>query len=79
MARGESLQPILSLAEILSRKALAAWAYVLSKSKKEKRAEVSVSTLKQFQEEVGNINGIKGDNEISSGPVNIFVMIIILD
>ena len=67
--RGESLLPILLLVDILSRKA---WAYVLTKSKKEKRAEVNVSTLKKFQEEVGNINGIEGDNEFSSGPIKKF-------
>ena len=67
--RGESLLPILLLVDILSRKA---WAYVLTKSKKEKRAEVNVSTLKKFQEEVGNINGIAGDTEFSSGPIKKF-------
>jgi FAD synthase len=67
--RGESLLPILLLVDILSRKA---WAYVLTKSKKEKRAEVNVSTLKKFKEEVGNINGIEGDNEFSSGPIKKF-------
>jgi len=67
--RGESLLPILLLVDILSRKA---WAYVLTKSKKEKRAEVNVATLKQFQEEVGNINGLEGDNEFSSGPIKKF-------
>jgi hypothetical protein len=59
----------LLLVDTLSRKA---WAYVLTKGKKEKRAEVNVSTLKQFQEEVGNINGIEGDNEFSSGPIKKF-------
>ena len=67
--RGESLLPILLLVDILSRKA---WAYVLTKSKKEKRAEINVSTLKKFQEEVGNINGLEGDNEFSSGPIKTF-------
>jgi hypothetical protein len=58
--------PILLLVDMLSRKA---WAYVLTKSKEEKRAEVNVSTLKKFKEEVGNINGLEGDNEFSSGPI----------
>ena len=67
--RGETLQPILLLVDILSRKA---WAYVLTKSKKNKRAEVNVATLKEFQKEVVNINGLEGDNEFSSGPVKKF-------
>ncbi len=37
---------LLLLVDILSRKA---WAYVLTKSKKEKRAEVSVKTLEDFK------------------------------
>ena len=67
--RGDTLQPILLLVDILSRKA---WAYVLTKSKKEKRAEVNVATLQQFKAEVGNINGLTGDNEFSSGPIKKF-------
>ena len=67
--RGDTLTPILLLVDILSRKA---WAYVLTKSKKEKRAEVNVATLKEFQKEVGNINGLEGDNEFSSGPIKNF-------
>ena len=67
--RGDTLQPILLLVDILSRKA---WAYVLTKSKKEKRAEVNVATLQQFKAEVGNINGLEGDNEFSSGPIKKF-------
>ena len=67
--RGDTLTPILLLVDILSRKA---WAYVLTKSKKEKRAEVNVATLKEFQKEVGNINGLEGDNEFSSGPIKTF-------
>jgi hypothetical protein len=39
--QGDTLIPILLLVDILSRQA---WAYVLTKSKKEKRAEVSVKT-----------------------------------
>ncbi len=54
--RGEALIPILSLVDILSRKA---WAYVLTKSKKTKRADVSVATLQEFQAEVGFIKGIR--------------------
>ena len=67
--RGDTLTPILLLVDILSRKA---WAYVLTKSKKEKRAEINVATLKEFQKEVGNINGLEGDNEFSSGPIKTF-------
>ena len=67
--KSDTLIPILLLVDILSRKA---WAYVLTKSKKEKRAEVNVATLKEFQKEVGNINGLEGDNEFSSGPIKKF-------
>ena len=67
--RGDTSTPILLLVDILSRKA---WAYVLTKSKQEKRAEVNVATLKEFQKEVGNINGLEGDNEFSSGPIKKF-------
>ena len=52
--KSDTLIPILLLVDILSRKA---WAYVLTKSKKEK---------------VVNINGLEGDNEFSSGPVKKF-------
>ncbi len=52
---------------MLSRKA---WAYVLTKSKKEKRAEkVSVKTIQGFKDEVGLIRGLEGDNEFSSAPI----------
>ena len=64
--RGDTLIPILLLVDILSRKA---WAYVLTKSKQEKRAEVSVKTLKEFKNEVGQINGLTGDNEFSSAAI----------
>ena len=67
--RGETLIPILLLVDILSRKA---WAYVLTKSKKKKRAEVSVKTIQEFKNEVGIINGIEGDNEFSSAPIKKF-------
>ena len=67
--RGETLIPILLLVDILSRKA---WAYVLTKSKKEKRAEVSVKTLEEFKNEVGKINGLTGDNEFSSAAIRKF-------
>jgi hypothetical protein len=53
----------------LSRKA---WAYVLTKSKKEKRAAVSVKTLQEFKDEVGLITGLEGDNEFSSAAVKKF-------
>ena len=74
--RGDTLIPILLLVDILSRKA---WAYVLTKSQKEKRADVSVATLKEFQSEVGIINGLEGDNEFSSAPIKKIVKIMILD
>ena len=64
--RGDTLIPILLLVDILSRKA---WAYVLTKSKQEKRADVSVKTLENFKNEVGNINGLTGDNEFSSAAI----------
>jgi len=67
--RGDTLIPILLLVDILSRKA---WAYVLTKSKQEKRAEVNVATLQQFKAEVGNINGLTGDNEFASAPIKKF-------
>ena len=67
--KSDTLIPILLLVDILSRKA---WAYVLTKSKQEKRAEVNVTTLREFQKEVGNINGLEGDNEFSSGPIKNF-------
>ena len=44
--KSSTLIPILLLVDILSRKA---WAYVLTKSKKEKRAEVSVKTIQEFK------------------------------
>ena len=67
--RGKTLIPILLLVDILSRKA---WAYVLTKSKQEKRAEVSVKTLEEFKNEVGQINGLTGDNEFSSAAIRKF-------
>ena len=44
--RGDTLIPILLLVDVLSRKA---WAHVLTKSKKEKRADISVKTLENFK------------------------------
>ena len=67
--RSDTLIPILLLVDILSRKA---WAYVLTKSKKEKRADVSVATLKEFKDEVGFIKGLEGDNEFSSAAIKKF-------
>ena len=74
--KSETLIPILLFVDILSRKA---WAYVLTKSKKKKRAEVSVKTIQEFKDEVGLIRGLEGDNEFSSAPIKKFVMIMILD
>jgi hypothetical protein len=67
--KSETLIPILLFVDILSRKA---WAYVLTKSKKEKRAEVSVKTIQGFKDEVGLIRGLEGDNEFSSAPIRKF-------
>jgi hypothetical protein len=65
--QGDTSIPILLLVDILSRKA---WAYILTKSKKEKRAAVSVKTIQEFKDEVGLIRGLEGDNEFSSAAVN---------
>jgi hypothetical protein len=40
----------------------------LIKSKKKKRAEVSVKTIQEFKDEIGLIRGLEGDNEFSSAP-----------
>jgi hypothetical protein len=66
---GETLIPVLLLVDILSRKVCA---YVLSKSKKEKRAEISFKTLQNFKNEVGLIHGLEGDNEFSSTAIKKF-------
>jgi hypothetical protein len=58
--KSDTLIPILLFVDILSRKA---WAYVLTKSKKEKRAEVSIKTLEELKGEVGLIRALEGDNE----------------
>ncbi len=57
--KSETPIPILLYVDILSREA---WAYVLTKSKKEKRAEVSVQNIQGFKDEVGLIRGLGGDN-----------------
>ena len=67
--KSDTLIPILLLVDILSRKA---WTYVLTKSKKEKRADVSVKTLEIFKNDVGAINGLEGDNEFSSAAIKKF-------
>ena len=67
--KSETLMPILLLVDILSRKA---FAYVLPKSKKEKRAEVSVKTLETFKNDVGYIHGLEGDNEFGSAAIKKF-------
>ena len=67
--KGESLLPILLLVDILSRKA---FAYVLPKSIKEKRGDITVKTLESFKNEVGHINGLEGDNEFGSAAVKAF-------
>ena len=67
--KGESLLPILLLVDILSRKA---YAYVLPKSIKEKRGDITVKTLEELKNEVGHINGLEGDNEFGSAAVKTF-------
>ncbi len=67
--KAETLIAILLCVDILSRKA---WAYVLTKSQKKKRAEVSVKTIQKFKDEVGLIRGLEGDNEFSSDPITEF-------
>ena len=67
--KSETLMPILLLVDILSRKA---FAYVLPKSKKEKRSEVSVKTLEIFKNDVGYIHGLEGDNEFGSAAIKKF-------
>ena len=67
--RGDTLIPILLLVDILSRKA---FAYVLTKSKKEKRAGIAVKTLQEFKSEIGYIHGLEGDNEFGSAAVKTF-------
>ncbi len=67
--RGDIFIPISLLKDILSRKA---WAYVLTKSQKEKRAAVSVKALHEFKNEVGLIKGLEGDNEFSSAAIKTF-------
>ncbi len=53
MEKGDSLLPILLLVDILSRKA---YAYVLPKSIKEKRGDITVKTLEELKNEAGHIN-----------------------
>jgi hypothetical protein len=62
--------------DILSSKV---WAFVLTKNKKEMRAEVSVKTIQEFKDEVGLLRGLDGNNEFSSAPINFFCEIMILD
>jgi hypothetical protein len=49
-----------------------AWAYVLTKSKKEKRAEVSVKTIQGFKDEFGLIRGLEGNIEFLSVTIRNF-------
>ena len=67
--KSETLIPILLLVDILSRKA---FAYVLPKSIKEKRGDITVKTLEEFKSQVGNIHGLEGDNEFGSAAVKAF-------
>ncbi len=59
----------LLLVDILSRKA---WAYVFTQSKKGKKADDSVATLKEFKDELRFIKGLEGDNEFSSVAIKKF-------
>ncbi len=52
---------------------------MLTKSKPEKRSEVSVKTIQEFKNDVGIINGLEGDNEFSSAPIKKIVKTMILD
>ena len=63
--RGETLKPILLLVDILSRKA---FFYMLSK----KTQENILDALKLFKNEVGEINGLEGDNEFSKTDIKQF-------
>ena len=67
--RGDTLIPILLLVDILSRKA---FAYVLPKSIKEKRGDITVKTLEEFKSQVGYIHGLEGDNEFGNAAVKKF-------
>ena len=60
--RSETLTPILLLVDILSRKA---FLYILSK----KRQENMLDAIKIFKNEVGEINRLQGDNEISKSNI----------
>jgi hypothetical protein len=64
--KAETLIPILLFVDILSRKA---WAYVLTKRKQEKKAEVSVKTIQEFKDEEGLLRGMEGDNDFSSAAI----------
>ncbi len=67
--KDESLIPIFFLVDILSRKA---HAYALPKSIKEKRGDITVKTLKESKKEVGDINGLEGDNKFGSAAIKQF-------
>ncbi len=67
--KAETLIPILFFVDILSRKA---WAYVLTKSKEEKRSEVSAKTIQGVKYEVGLIRGLEGDDGFSRAPIRKF-------
>ncbi len=67
---------ILLLVDILSRKA---WAYVWTKPRKQKWADVNVASLKEFEDAVGFVKGLEGDNEFSSVAIKDYVKVIILD
>jgi len=68
--RSETLIPTLLLVDIFSRKV---WAYI-KKSKKAKRADVSVSTLKGLKDEVAFVRRLEVADEVSdfrrAGDVN---------
>ncbi len=67
--KSEALIPILLLVDILSRKA---FSFVLPKSIKEKRGDITVKTLEEFKSQVGYIHGLEGDNEFGNAAVKKF-------
>ena len=67
--KGETLIPILLFVDILSRKA---YAYILPKGKKEKRGDRTLTIIKQFVNDIGNVNGLEGDNEFSNKQLKTF-------
>ena len=55
--------------DILCRKA---FSYILPKGKKEKRGDRTLTIIKQFVNDIGNVNGLEGDNEFSNKQLKTF-------